>query len=248
MYNQIITKQEARGFIERVEPQSDHSRAHYIPHHAVEKNSPTTPIRIVFDCSCRQSPNYPSLNDCLMVGLPPVNDLCAVLVRFRSHCFGISTDIEKAFLHIHLHQDDRNFTRFFWLTDQTNPFSQFCLYHFKVVPFGATSSPFMLNAVLQYHLRQHNSVVSHDMQSNLYVDNVISGCETEQAVVNYYREARFIMSSTRFNLHSWSSNSTELKAIAAQDNTANNNILVNVLGLHWKPTTDELTIAANHPF
>ena len=231
MYNQIIAEQEARGFIERVELTSSTSRVHYIPHHAVEKDSPTTPIRIVFDCSCRPSPSYPSLNDSLMVGLPCVNDLCAVLVRFRSHCFGISTDIEKAFLHVRLHPDDRNFTRFFWLTDPTNPSSQFCVYRFKVILFGATSSPFMLNAVLQYHLRQHNSDVSRDMQSNLYVDNVISGCNSEQTAVNYYREARSIMSSARFNLLSWSSNSTALKAIAIQDNTADTNMVVNVLGL-----------------
>ena len=216
---------------------------HYIPHHAIEKDSPTTPIRIVFDCSCRQSPSYPSLNDCLMVGLPPVNDLCAVLVRFRSHCLGISTDIEKAFLHIRLHPNDRDFTRFFWLTDPTDPCSPFCVYRFKVVPFGATSSPFILHAVLQYHLRQYNSAVSHDMRSNLYVDNIISGCETDKAAVHYYREARAIMSSARFNLRSWSSNSSELTAIATLDHVADNNTLVNILGLRWNPTTDELTIA-----
>ena len=54
LYNQIITEQQARGFIERVELYNDNSTVHYIPHHAVEKNSPTTPIRIVFDCSCIQ--------------------------------------------------------------------------------------------------------------------------------------------------------------------------------------------------
>ena len=248
VYNQIIAEQEARGFIERVELTSNNSRVHYIPHHAVEKDSPTTPIRIVCDCSCRPSPSYPSLNDCLMVGLPCVNDLCAVLVHFRSHCFGISTDIEKAFLHVHLHPDERNFTRFFWLTDPTNPSCQFCVYRFKVVPFGATSSPFMLNAVLQYHLRRYNSDVSRDMQSNLYVDNVVSGCNSEQTAVNYYREARSIMPSARFNLCSWSSNSTALKAIATQDNTVDNNMVDNVLGLRWNPTTDDLTVAAKPSF
>ena len=55
----------------------------------------------------------------------------------------------------------------------TDPSSQFCVYCFKVVPFGATSSPFMFNAVLQYHLRQYNMAVPRDMLTNLYVDNII---------------------------------------------------------------------------
>ena len=102
----------------------------------------------------------------------------------------------------------------------------------------------MLNAVLQHHLRQHTSAVSHDMQANLYVDNVISGCDTEQEAVQYYEEARAIMSSANFNLRSWSSNSVELKAIATQESTSDDSSSVNILGLRWNPTTDEISLAA----
>ena len=153
VYNNVISDQQARGFIEQVEPPLGQFNVHYIPHHAVEKDSPTTPIRVVFDCSCRQSSGYPYLNDCLLIGSPCITDLCAILVRFRYHQYGISTDIEKAFLHVRLHPDDRDYTRFFWLTDPTDVSSQFSVYRFKVVPFGATSSPFMLNAVLDHHLQ-----------------------------------------------------------------------------------------------
>ena len=52
VYNKIIDEQEARGFIERVEPNDAQSNVHYIPHHLVEKGSPTISICIVFDCSC----------------------------------------------------------------------------------------------------------------------------------------------------------------------------------------------------
>lgn len=131
-----------------------------------------------FDCSCHQSSRHLSLNDCLTIGAPCDNDLCALLVCFRSHCFGLSTDIEKAFLHVRLHPDDRDYTRFFWLSDSTDPSSPLCVYRFKVVPFGATSSSFMLNAVLKYHLKQYNTPVSNDMLRHLYVDNILSGCET----------------------------------------------------------------------
>jgi len=140
----------------------------YIPHYTVEKDSATTHICIVFDCSYHQSSKHPSLNDCLVIGSPCNNNLCILPVHFRSHSFGLSKDIEKAFLHLRLHPQDRNYTHFFWLTDSTDPSSPLCVYCLTVMPFGATSSPFMLNAILQYHLKQYNTPVSNDMLSNLY--------------------------------------------------------------------------------
>ena len=132
LYNQIIADQEARGFIEQIDTSCGHSDTHYIPHHAVEKDSSTTPIRIVFDCSCRQSSSHPSLNDCLEIGVPCSNELCSIFIRFRLHQLGISADIEKAFLNIRLYPDDRDYTGFFWLSDPANPSSQFHVYHLKL--------------------------------------------------------------------------------------------------------------------
>jgi hypothetical protein len=101
-YGNIIDDQENRGFIERIEPQETEDAVHYIPHHPVIKNSATTPVRIVYDCSCRQSSSTPSLNDCLQVGPPLLTDMCSILLRFRTHRFAFATDIEKAFLHVGL--------------------------------------------------------------------------------------------------------------------------------------------------
>ena len=101
IYDGIIKDQEQRGFIERVDSDITEN-VHYLPHHPVRKESPTTPIRIVYNCSSRGNRNCASLNDCLMVGPPFLNDLCAILLRFRKHAFALSTDIEKAFLHVKL--------------------------------------------------------------------------------------------------------------------------------------------------
>ena len=68
VYSDILKEQEARRFIQRVDATKDHSGSHYLPHHHVEKDSSMTPIRIVFDCSCRQGSNHPCLNDCLTIG------------------------------------------------------------------------------------------------------------------------------------------------------------------------------------
>jgi len=82
------------------------------------------------------------------------------------------------------------------------------------------------------------------MRSNLYVDNIITGGATEQAVVSYYGEAWSLMSSANMNLHSWSSKSVELKTIATQDNVSDDSHSVSILGLRWNPTTDELSLTA----
>jgi len=110
-----------------------------------------------------------------------------------------------------------------------------------VIPFGVASSPFILNAVLQHHLKQHNTVVSCDMQISLYMDNIITGCDTEDAAVAYYKDSRATMSSGMFNLRSWSSNSNKVTANAVQDKVADDHNTVNVLGLRWNPSTDLLS-------
>ena len=241
MYGQIIAEQEAKGFIEKVD-NFNTNQTHYIPHRAVKKDSATTPIRIVYDCSCRQSSYHPSLNDCLQVGPPFLNHLCAILLRFRLHVFGFSADIEKAFLHVQLDESDRDYTRFLWLSDPQDPNSAFQPYRFKVVLFGASCSPFMLNAAITYHLQQHPSPVSTSLLSSLYVDNVVSGCNTEQEASQYFLESRSLMNLSKFNLRTWASNSPSLRDLAQQHNVAETEETVKVLGLCWNTTLDELSL------
>ena len=151
--------------------------AHYLPHHAVKKESATTPIRVVFDYSSRSSNNSPSLNDYLIVGPPFLSDTLyhhkISILQLRP---GLSTDIEKVF-------------------------------HFKMALFDSTSSPFMLNALLHHHLENYSTPVAKDIGDKVYVDNVISRCDQETEIISYYQEARSIVNAAKFNLHSWASDS-----------------------------------------
>ena len=199
LYHNIIQEQERRGFIERVD-NTFTTPVHYLSHHPVKKDSLTTPIRIVYDCSCRENSYAASLNDCLQVGPPFLNDLCAILLRFRLHNYALSTDIEKAFLHVRLDQSDRDFTRFLWPIQPENPDSTLQVFRFTSVPFGTASSPFMLHATIDLHLRKYQSPISEDIRRNIYVDNIISGCDTDTQLFQYYSQARHIMSQANFNL------------------------------------------------
>ena len=102
-----------------------------------------------------------------MVGPTFLNDMCGILLRFCPHRYGLSTDIEKAFLHVTLNEADRDYTRFLWLSDPTDPESDVMVYRFRAVLFGSVSSPFMLNAALHYHLRKFSTPKAADIETNL---------------------------------------------------------------------------------
>ena len=167
MYGAIITDQLSRGFIEKVKEADVPQNFHFIPHHAVKKDSATTPVRIVYDCSCRLSPNHPSLNDCLVVGPPFLIDMVNLLLRFRTHKYALTTDIKKAFLHMQLAEEDHSYTQFLWLSELDNPNCGLTIFRFRVVLFGSDSSPFMLHTALRHHLTTETSTTASDILTNL---------------------------------------------------------------------------------
>ena len=212
-YGKIIEEQENRGFVEKVPADEIQTskRVHYIPHHSVKKDSVTTPIRIVYDCSCKASRDSPSLNDCLSNTPPHLNALTAILLRFRNHKYAICTDIEKAFLNVGLHQDDRDVTRFFWLSDPNDPDSDLQMYRFKSVLFGATCSPFILNATILKHLDEIKQCEVTDLiKKGLYVDNILTSVPSEQMLLDLFTQSRDIFEQASFNLRSWNSNDENL--------------------------------------
>jgi hypothetical protein len=240
-YNDIIQNQLDRNFISKV-PDDDRTSGHYLPHHAVKKeSSSSTPIRIVYDASCKQSATKPSLNECLDPGPTLLNDLNAILLRFRTHKIGLSSDIEKAFLHVRLDEKDREMTKFLWLMDPNDPESSFETYHFNVVLFGTVSSPFMLHAAVYTHLETSTLPIAADLKRNIYVDNVLTGCSDSSAALAYYENANAVMQDARFKLRAWSSNDKLIRERAASDNIKEAKTDVHVLGMKWNTESDRLS-------
>ena len=62
--------------------------------------------------------------------------------------------------------------------------------------FGTASSPFMLHATIYLHLHKFQLCASEDIQRNIYVDNIISGCDTETELVQYYTQTQNIINKT----------------------------------------------------
>lgn len=90
-------------------PMPEKSDAYYIPHHAVLKlSSTTTKLRQVFDASRKSNSGY-SLNDILMVGPTIQDDLSSLIIRWRKYPIAFSSDLEKMYRKILIHNDDLDY-------------------------------------------------------------------------------------------------------------------------------------------
>ena len=98
LYGTIIAEQEQQQFIEcAAENDSSTAGIHYISHHPVCKKSCTFPVRIVYNCSCRQSPKQASLNECLLVGVTPLLMYVRYFYAFASTSMPCQLTLKRPF-------------------------------------------------------------------------------------------------------------------------------------------------------
>ena len=96
---------------------------------------------------------------------------------------------------------------------------------------------------LKFHLSQYTNATTEDLLHNLYTDNLVSGCNSEEAAIQYFTQSRSILGNVGFNLYTWSSNCSRLQSTASQHKVAECNNTVKVLGLIWDTQMDLLQLS-----
>ncbi|XP_076384268.1 uncharacterized protein LOC143262243 [Megalopta genalis] len=92
----------------------DTNEGHYHPHHGVIKtSSQTTKLRIALDGSAATTTGF-SLNDILHTGPKIQDDLICILLRFRTHQYVITGDIEKMYRQFLVCPEDRQYQQILW--------------------------------------------------------------------------------------------------------------------------------------
>ena len=100
------------------------------------------------------------------------------------------------------------------MDDVTKEHPNLCVYQFTRVVFGVSSSPFLLNATLKYHLEwflKSNEAIVNQLLQSTYVDDVISGADTNEEAFELYTQAKHIFRQGGFNLRNFQTNSVELQ-------------------------------------
>ena len=96
---------------------------------------------------------------------------------------------------VSVEEADRDVLRFLWVKDVKREPSEFEVYRFTRVIFGVTSSPFLLNATIRFHLEKYlktNEEQVRRLLCSTYVDDIIAGGETEEEAFELYVQSKQI--------------------------------------------------------
>lgn len=245
-YTEFIDEYIALGHCSEVTTPESKSPHYYIPHFSVtNENSTTTRTRVVFDASCRTE-NDICLNELLMVGPKLQDDLYVHLLRFRMHSFVLTGDVSKMYRQILVHPDDRKFQYILW--KQVNE-QRIRTYELNTVTYGTASAPFHAVRCMQElaktdgrDLPMGQTVLLHDF----YVDDMLTGSDDEQSVVNIYKEVKALLTRGKMEIRKFQSNSPKvLKEIPPEDHgtflTIGDKEVLKTLGMIWIPSSDEFS-------
>ena len=269
-YETILKEQELKGIISEVTSSVPNiGTTYYMPHHCVVRpDKASTKVRIVYDASAKGSGK--SLNQLLHQGPNLLSNIFNILVRFRCHKIAYTADIEKAFLQVNVDEADRDYLRFLWVDDPKKDEPILKIYRYNRVVFGLKSSPFLLNATIQHHVRKCENVeLVNEILNSIYVDDICGGASSISNAHFRYTNTKELMKTASLNLRKLESNSNELlkmiddksqKAVDLkgfkEDQSTYSKLTTNanasfsekeskVLGLIWDKEKDEFLLRLN---
>ncbi|XP_018396685.1 PREDICTED: uncharacterized protein LOC108774934, partial [Cyphomyrmex costatus] len=245
LYSDFMEEYERLNHMELVPDHLPEPRhAFYLPHHGVKREqSLTTKLRVVFNGSSPTTSGF-SLNDLLHTGAKLQVELFDVLIWFRQFKYVFSSDMEKMYRQINVHQDDWKFQRILW-TDSSFKLRS---YHLTTVTYGLACAPFLALRTIQQLIKDEGSrfpLASPCLQKGRYVDDLFGGADNLETTKDVVNELKKLCMAGGFKLRKWSTNHPEiLSSIPKEDQIPSvsidrdNNPIVQALGLQWQPIDD----------
>ncbi|GFU59040.1 uncharacterized protein TNCV_794441 [Trichonephila clavipes] len=182
-------------------------------------------------------PHHPVYKDNSTTKIRPVFDGSAK----EKNSSSINECLEKGPNMIGLQEKDRPFLRFLWWENGDKEKTK--IYQHKRVVFGITSSPFLLGATLEYHLKQvsgHLQLTAQKLLESFYVDNCLTSVDNAEDIERFMLESKEILSLAKFNLRGWVhtgvSEAEKRYSIGRREESSCFGFLI------WKPDKDTLSV------
>ena len=243
-YSNVIQEYIDLGHATKIDPGHLANHEYYLPHHGVIKeSSDTTKLQVVFDGSAASNTGV-SLNDTLLTGPKLQEDLFDILLRFRSHQYVLTGDIEKMYRQILILPEDRKYQQILW----RNSDGEIDSYQLNTVTFGLSAAPYLAIRCLKQladdegHQFPRASLV---LKRDFYVDDALTGADTKEEVLSIRKELTDLLQSGGFNIRGWASNDSDvLKGLSEQDKCRKLQLgesqTLKTLGVFWKSQVDSI--------
>ncbi|XP_065082642.1 uncharacterized protein LOC135705019 [Ochlerotatus camptorhynchus] len=249
-YCEFMREYQLLGHCKEIREEEDVSELprYYLPHHAVFKlASSSTKVRVVFDASAKSS-KY-SLNDVMKTGPTVQNDIFSVDLRFRRHTFGFSGDVTKMYRQVGVDGTHTRFLRIFWREDPSKPLR---ILELVTVTYGTAAAPFLATrSLVQLAVEEKHRypVASKMVIEDVYVDDMLSGADTEEEASQRLLEVKQLLSAGGFPIRKWSSNSAVvLESVPEEEREKLVRIGesgvkegIKALGMFWDTKNDQFT-------
>ena len=243
-YTDNFIDMETRGAIKELTEEemqlweSQGNPVNYCSHHAVEKDSKTTPCRSV--CNSSLSHNGTSLNELLPKGPKAISNLLHVLIRFRAKPHIVIADLKKAYNTIKTSEKDMHLRRLMWFRpeDLENPDAKLKTFGMLTMAFGDIPAQFYLECAKQevsVYIREimKDPVLADAIISMSYVDDLVIAVETAQEAKDFATKLPIGFESYGFKIKEIFVGGRGVKQATDHDNQL-------LLGHYYNPNTDEM--------
>ncbi|XP_055633263.1 uncharacterized protein LOC129773646 [Toxorhynchites rutilus septentrionalis] len=195
------------GHMSLVDDTSTSNKSVYLPHHCVVKTtSSTTKYRVVVDASAKTTSGL-SLNDVLMCGPVIQDSLVNILIRFRFPPIVLAGDVKQMYRMVWLNELDRDFLKVLWRWTKDETLRE---YRLNTVTFGTKSASYLPTKCIDQLLDSYQQiypVAVGKAKKGIYVDDVLTGAESEEEAKEVREQLTEIFAAGGFHLRKWASNS-----------------------------------------
>ena len=217
----------------------------------IKEDSITTKVRVVFDGSAKTSSGV-SLNDSLMVGPTIQDDLFSLLIRFRSHKYALTADIEKMYRQVLVHPDNAIYQKIIFRKATSEPTKSYSL---NTVTYGTSCASFLAIRTLHKLAEDEGAqypVAASVLKKDFYVDDLLTGANSYQAASALRDDLIRLLNKGGFLLRKWASNDPSLIPKDSDRSTNTHlaldpNSTVTTLGIYWNSLKDLILYSVNLP-
>ncbi|KAL1448332.1 hypothetical protein WDU94_014009 [Cyamophila willieti] len=213
-----------------------------LPHHAILKESSSSPLRVVFNASQPSTSNQ-TLNNTMFIGPKLQHDVGDILLLFRMNAVAICGDIRQMYRAVLIHPEDRRYQHIFWRFSQDEPVQEWEL---KRLTFGFAPASYLAQKCLRTLAvteKDKYPAACQALFDSCYVDDIVTGAATPQEALELCEELVALLSSGGFELKKFASSSPEVLAHIPPEDQEQSLVLhdtstIKVLGLRWDPKVD----------